>query len=178
MIEPLLLTTSRVSTFFGTQPLTGASGFFFERDERLYLVTNRHVLIDKPSGHLPNRIEIEVHTDADNLTRASVLSVALDRDGKSIWHQGRDSAGDIDVAAIEGQGNRGLLGRQGEQVAVAGNPAAANCTAPTTAASRLSGAQRQRPTGGRAPLSLELSQRCTRVSVSTAFPIWSVPSWP
>jgi S1-C subfamily serine protease len=101
MIEPLLLTTARVSTFFGTQLLTGASGFFFERDARLYLVTNRHVLIDKPSRHLPDRIEIEVHTDADNLTRSSVLSVLLYRDGKSIWHQGEDTAGDIDVAAIE-----------------------------------------------------------------------------
>jgi len=48
MIESLLLTTARVSTFFGTQALTGASGFFFQRDERLYMVTNRHVLIE---GH-------------------------------------------------------------------------------------------------------------------------------
>ena len=101
MIEPLLLTTARVSTFFGTQALTGASGFFFQRDERLYLVTNRHVLIDRPSGHLPDRIEIEVHTDAENLTHAAVMSVLLYRDGQAIWHQGRDSAGDIDVAAIE-----------------------------------------------------------------------------
>ena len=101
MIESLLLTTARVSTFFGAQLLTGASGFFFERDERLYLVTNRHVVIDKPSGHLPDRIEIEVHTDAENLTHSTVLSVPLYRDGKGIWHQGRDSAGDIDVAAIE-----------------------------------------------------------------------------
>jgi S1-C subfamily serine protease len=101
MIESLLLTTARVSTFFGTQALTGASGFFFQRDKRLYLVTNRHVLSDRPSGHLPDRIEIEVHTDADNLTHAVVLSVLLYRDGRAIWHQGRDSAGDIDVAAIE-----------------------------------------------------------------------------
>ncbi|SDX66767.1 S1 family peptidase [Thiocapsa roseopersicina] len=101
MIEPLLLTTARVSTFFGTQRLTGASGFFFERDARLYLVTNRHVLIDTPSRHLPDRIEIEVHTDAENLTRSAVLSVLLYRDGKSIWHQGQDAAGEIDVAVIE-----------------------------------------------------------------------------
>jgi S1-C subfamily serine protease len=90
-----------VSTFFGTQALTGASGFFFRRDERLYLVTNRHVLLDRPSGHLPDRIEIEVHTDADNLSHAAVLSVLLYRDGWAIWHQGRDSSGDVDVAAIE-----------------------------------------------------------------------------
>jgi len=101
MIEPLLLTTARVSTCFGTQLLTGATGFFFERDGRLYLVTNRHVLIDEPSGHFPDRVEIELHTDAANLTRATVLSVLLYRDGESVWHQGRDAGGAIDVAAIE-----------------------------------------------------------------------------
>lgn len=101
MIESLLLTTVRVGTFFGTQALTGASGFFFRRDGCLYLVTNRHVLIDRPSGHLPDRIEIEVHTDAANLTDAAVISVLLYRDGQAIWHQGRDGAGEIDVATIE-----------------------------------------------------------------------------
>ena len=100
MIESLLLTTARVSTFFGTQALTVASGFFFQRDERLYLITNRHVLIDRPTGHLPDRIEIEVHTDTDNLTQATALSVWLYREGRAIWHQGSDAAGEIDVAAI------------------------------------------------------------------------------
>ncbi len=101
MIESLLLTTARVSTFEGTRLLTGASGFFFERDDRLFLVTSRHVLIDKPTKHFPDRIEIEVHTDAKNLTQSTGLSVLLYRNGKSIWRQGRDAAGEIDVAVIE-----------------------------------------------------------------------------
>jgi S1-C subfamily serine protease len=101
MIEPLLLTTARVSTFFGTQPLTGASGFFFEREQRLFFVTSRHVLIDVPTGHFPDRVEIELHTDADNLTRSIALSVLLYRDGMSVWHKGSDAAGEVDVAVIE-----------------------------------------------------------------------------
>jgi S1-C subfamily serine protease len=100
MIESLLLTTARISTFFGSQALTVASGFFFQRDETLYLITNRHVLVDQPTGHLPDRIEIEVHTDPDNLTQSTALSVLLYRDGQAIWHQGTDTAGEIDVAAI------------------------------------------------------------------------------
>ena len=59
MIEPLLLTTVWVSTFDSKRPLTGASGFFFERQARLFLVTGRQVVIDKPSKHFPNRLEIE-----------------------------------------------------------------------------------------------------------------------
>ena len=101
MIEPLLLTTVRIATFDGKRLLTGASGFFFERDDQLFLVTSRHVVIDPPSKHFPNRIEIEIHTDAKILTRSTGISVPLYRDGMSIWHQGNDAGGEIDVAVIE-----------------------------------------------------------------------------
>ncbi|HSV54959.1 MAG TPA: serine protease [Burkholderiaceae bacterium] len=101
MIEPILLTTARVSTFDGDRLLTGATGFFFERDARLFLVTSRHVVIDEPSKHFPNRVEVVLHTDAVNLTRTVVLSVMLYEGGKSLWRQGRDDAGEIDVAVLE-----------------------------------------------------------------------------
>ena len=101
MIEALLLTTTRVTTFDGERVLTGASGFFFERDERLFLVTSRHVVIDEPSQHHPSRIEVEMHTDAANLALSTGLSIWLYQDGKSIWRQGRDSGGEIDVAVLE-----------------------------------------------------------------------------
>ena len=100
-IEGLLLTAARVSTFDGQSLLTNASGFFFERRGRLFLVTSRHVMIDKPSGHHPDRIEIELHTDASNLAASTGFSVPLYRNGRSLWRQGADSAGEIDVALIE-----------------------------------------------------------------------------
>jgi len=101
MIEPLLLTTTRISTFIDAGPLTAATGFFFEREDRLFLVTSRHVVYDKPTNHFPNRIEIELHTDASNLTRSIGLSVLLYDHGRSVWRQGKDDAGEIDVAVIE-----------------------------------------------------------------------------
>jgi S1-C subfamily serine protease len=101
MIEPILLAAARVSTFAGQQPLTNASGFFFERDSRLFLVTSRHVVSDVPSEHFPDRLEIELHTDADDLGKSTGFSIPLYRDGKSVWRQGVDTAGEIDVAVIE-----------------------------------------------------------------------------
>lgn len=101
MTEPLLLTATPISTFDGSRLLTQASGFFFARGERLYLVTSRHVVIDEPSAHRPDRIEIELHVDDVNLTRSTGFSVLLYHEGKSIWRQGKDSGGDIDVAVIE-----------------------------------------------------------------------------
>jgi Trypsin-like peptidase domain len=101
MLEPLLLTASSIRTLGGGNYLTNASGFFFKRDDRLFLVTSRHVLVDEPSEHRPDRIEIELHTDRDNLARSTGFSILLYRNGTSIWRQGEDSAGAIDVAVIE-----------------------------------------------------------------------------
>ncbi len=101
MIDPLLLTATRVLTFEQQRPLTNASGFFFERAKRLFLVTSRHVLVDEPTEHYPDRLEIELHVDPENLARSIGFSVPLYQDGKSVWRQGRDTAGGIDVAVIE-----------------------------------------------------------------------------
>jgi hypothetical protein len=101
LVESLLLALARIMTFDGNKLLTGASGFFFMRDERLFLVTSRHVMVDAPTKHFPDRIEIELHTDGVNLTKSTGFSLPLYRNGKSIWHQGVDSGGEIDVATIE-----------------------------------------------------------------------------
>ncbi|MBL9127952.1 MAG: trypsin-like peptidase domain-containing protein [Verrucomicrobiales bacterium] len=101
MIDPLLHSAARVRTFAGEQALTNASGFFFERDDRLFLVTSRHVLIAAPSRHFPDRVEIDLHTDPNNLAACVGFSIPLYRQGRSMWRQGEDSAGDIDVAVIE-----------------------------------------------------------------------------
>lgn len=100
-IEPILLTAARVYTFLGRQQLTNASGFYFERDDRLFVVTSRHVVFDEPSRHYPDRIEIELHTDEDNLARSTGFSIPLYRNGKSLWRQGLDTSGQIDVSMIE-----------------------------------------------------------------------------
>ena len=86
--DPLLLATARVSTFLGPLLQTNASGFFFERDGELYLVTSRHVVIDAPNKHLPDRIEIELHLDGVDLTRSTGFSIPLYANGKSVWRQG------------------------------------------------------------------------------------------
>ncbi len=100
-IDSLLLAATRIATFEHQRGLTNASGFFFERDGRLYLVTSRHVLIDAPSKHHPNRIEIELHTQAHDLAKSVSVSLMLYQDGKSQWRQGTDTSGEIDVAVIE-----------------------------------------------------------------------------
>ena len=100
-VDPLLFAAVRVSTFLGERGLTNASGFYFERDDRLYLVTSRHVVIDEAAKHFPDRLEIELHTDAVNLTQSTGFSVPLYAQSKAVWRQGRDAGSEIDVAVLE-----------------------------------------------------------------------------
>lgn len=100
-IEAILLTVARISTFYGQQYLTSASSFFFSRNERLFLVTSRHVMIDPPSNHRPNRLEIELHTDTENLAQSVGFSIPLYQGETPLWRQATDSSGPIDIAVIE-----------------------------------------------------------------------------
>ena len=100
MIDSLLLSSVKVLTFNAGQPLTNASGFFFERGQNLFLVTSRHVIRDEPSQHFPDLVRIALHTNRDNIAQLMDLEIPLYRDGHSVWRQGNDLAGDIDVAVI------------------------------------------------------------------------------
>ncbi len=101
MIESLPLAVTHVSTMLGEKPLTNATGFFFERDGKLFLVTSRHVVLDEPTKHHPDRIEIELHIDPVNLGETVQFSIPLYEKGKSVWREGLDSAGAVDVVAVE-----------------------------------------------------------------------------
>ncbi len=101
MIESILLSAVPVVTHAGRRALTNASGFLFERSERLFLVTSRHVMFDRATEHYPDRISIQIHTDAENVAKTCGFSIPLYSAKKSVWRQGEDSAGAIDVAAIE-----------------------------------------------------------------------------
>ncbi len=100
-IDTLLLTATRVLTFNDQRLLTNASSFFFERDARLFLVTSRHVMIDEPTNHFPQRIEIELHSDPQNVAESVAFSIPLYSHGQAVWRQGVDSAGPVDVAVVE-----------------------------------------------------------------------------
>ncbi len=101
MQEPLLMAAANVKTFGGNAHLTGASGFFYQTGERLFVVTSRHVLFDDATGHRPDRIEIELHIDEADLAQTTGFSMPLYRDGTALWREATDRGGEVDVAAPE-----------------------------------------------------------------------------
>lgn len=101
MIEPILFAAARIETLCQGRILTNATGFFFERDDKLYMVTSRHVFFDEPSHHFPDTFQIELHTSAENAAQTVKFSIPLYGDGTSLWRQGFDDGGEIDVGLIE-----------------------------------------------------------------------------
>ncbi|HTD90317.1 MAG TPA: serine protease [Burkholderiales bacterium] len=85
----------------GDAKLTNATAFFFERNNRLFLVTARHVLFDEPSGHNPDRLLIELHTDPENVADSSLMSVPLYHQEQRLWREAVDSSGIVDIAVVE-----------------------------------------------------------------------------
>lgn len=86
---------------FHRQELTKATGFFFERDKRLFLITARHVILDEITGHRPNLIVIQLHTNSENITITTDFSIPLYKEGKPLWKETMDAGGSVDVCAIE-----------------------------------------------------------------------------
>lgn len=101
MIESLLIAVTRVWTISCGMMLTAATGFFFERDDRLYLVTSRHVVLDEASNHRPDRLDIELHVDPKNIAVVTQMSIPLYHGNQPVWRQGNDSSGSVDIVAVE-----------------------------------------------------------------------------
>jgi hypothetical protein len=101
MIEALLLTTTRILTHTPGRPSTNATGFFFERDGRLYLITNRHVVREETIEHRPESLDIVLHTDPANVANVVTYSIPLYHGDSPVWREGSDSGGVVDVVAIE-----------------------------------------------------------------------------
>lgn len=109
-IEPILLCATQISTYLEQTYLTNATGFFFQREQKLFIVSSRHVFFDDKSKHFPDRIQVKFHIDKNNVTRTIDYSIPLYIAGKSQWISGSDLTGDIDVAVIQIERERLPLG--------------------------------------------------------------------
>jgi hypothetical protein len=82
-----------------TQPAN--SGFFYLYAGRLFLVTNRHILVAPAGQSRRDTLRITLHTNADDLTRYEELRLPLyDQSGKARWLEHPGAQHGVDVAAL------------------------------------------------------------------------------
>ena len=98
--EELFVRVAKVETWKEGAHCTNASGFFFMHAGTLYLITNRHVVMNESTGHRPDAIHLLLHTNADDLTANQSFEIPLYRDGIPQWHEHPRYGTSVDVVAI------------------------------------------------------------------------------
>ena len=97
-INDIVATVSLVIQLKGGAVVGSASGFFYERQADLFLVTNLHV-VDKRSN-LPDTLRLRLHRDANNIAANGELDVPLYSSGQPVW-KAHPKQPDADIALIK-----------------------------------------------------------------------------
>ena len=87
------------------RPVGTASGFFYQKEDKIYLVTNRHVVLDKKNEKKtlkPDLLRLRLHTNPTDITQNADFDVPLYNNGAKRWHDHKDySSMGVDVAVVE-----------------------------------------------------------------------------
>ena len=98
-ITDLILTVTRVVQIQEGVEVGSASGFFYLNRERLFLVTNRHVVIDEQEGRRPEALKIRVHTNPIDIAGNIDMVIPLYDGSERLWLE--DEGTNADIAAVE-----------------------------------------------------------------------------
>ena len=98
--DKIYLRVAKVLTCVGELPLTNATGFFYMHEDFLYLVTSRHVVLNEASDHRPDRLQLSLHTNHNDLSQRAQLSIPLYKNGIPQWYQHPQHANHADVVAV------------------------------------------------------------------------------
>lgn len=99
-LNEILLTVSIIMQLNAGAVVGSASGFFYTRNDKLFLVTNQHVMHDEKKGITPDTLRLRLHTDANNITLNDNFDIPLYADKKQLWKT-HPKFKDADVALIE-----------------------------------------------------------------------------
>ena len=99
-INPIILIATIVIQLQGGKIIGSASGFFYEYGNKLFLVTNKHVFIDKSKNVIPDQFKLVLHTDINDTRKNDDYFISL-YDGKNRLWKIHSKFTDADVALIE-----------------------------------------------------------------------------
>jgi S1-C subfamily serine protease len=96
----LAFVSAPLSAYAGRTRIASGTGFFYSPSfSRTFLITNRHVVVKEATSFYPDALILKLHTDGDDLTQSSNLTLPLYSIGQTpTWRQISDS---VDVVALE-----------------------------------------------------------------------------
>ena len=84
-MNPIVARVSIVFQMKDGEIIGSASGFFYTRNNDLFLVTNHHVVRDEKEGILPDAVRLRLHTNSTNVTQNEEVDIPLYQNGKPAW---------------------------------------------------------------------------------------------
>ncbi len=105
-IDPIYISTVFIERFENQTPMGSATGFFYFKNNNLYLITNKHVIygnkfFEKTTKAEINKFKLFLHTNVSNLKDNQSLEIILIKDTKNLWLEHNDPKIDIVVIPIE-----------------------------------------------------------------------------
>lgn len=100
-ISELAFSVAQLECFDQNELIGRATGFFYASAGDVYLITNRHVVLDERAGHVPDKLKLWLHTDAADIRKNGVYVVLLyDHRGRPRWLEHPERGKAVDVVAI------------------------------------------------------------------------------
>lgn len=100
-ISDLTAVVASVHCFKEERQLATATGFFYLHDDKLYFITNRHVIIQEESSYFPDGVQLKLHINPQDIRQNKVLKLPLyDHANKPLWLEHPVGAKEIDVVAL------------------------------------------------------------------------------
>jgi S1-C subfamily serine protease len=99
-VDPILLACSRIECIDHGTTVSQASGFFYDFDDSLYFITNRHVVIDEEDDFRPSYIRLRLHTGGDIGNNGTYRIPLYDGNNDRVWMEYPDPRLNIDVVAV------------------------------------------------------------------------------
>lgn len=100
-IHPIVLAVSKVEQVRQTSVIGSGSGFFYSGAERLFLVTNKHVVKDEPKGVVPDKLRLILHTNRADTRQNAPYDVPLYGPGSQPLWKTHSRYPVADIALIE-----------------------------------------------------------------------------
>lgn len=103
MFREILFAVVLITTFQGGKPVYNATGFFYlsESTSDIFLVTNRHVLINEAEKYFADSIQIKLHKTSSNLEVSESFGIPiLGRQNQTWFQHPKYQSLLIDVAVI------------------------------------------------------------------------------
>jgi len=99
-ITPFALTVAPLIMYRDNCKLGTATGFFYSHNDKIFLITNKHVVIDKEKEFYPNKIRFQVHINPNDPSKNIYKELTLyDENNRQKWLEHQNNK--IDIAAIE-----------------------------------------------------------------------------